>query len=191
MTTVREATLEDAQYIARIGATTFVASFAWSLPQEDVETYLQTSYSTDAIAREMSDVEHNKFFVSQADNSGSTVVTGFIQMKLGTTEPCIPDDAELCEVHRIYVDANRLGGGAGKILLDTGLRWAEDLLSRREARVPSKTRRGIWLGVWEENPKAQRFYSRFGFEKIGAHDFVTGNTRQTDEIMIKWIDDQN
>lgn len=43
----------------------------------------------------------------------------------------------------------------------------------------------LWLGVWEENVKAQGVYGRFGFERCGEHDFVMGSCVQTDWIMCK------
>jgi len=43
----------------------------------------------------------------------------------------------------------------------------------------------VWLGVWEENLKAQRAYERFGFGRAGEHDFVCGECVQTDWILMK------
>jgi RimJ/RimL family protein N-acetyltransferase len=43
----------------------------------------------------------------------------------------------------------------------------------------------IWLGVWEENFRAHKVYERFGFRKIGYHDFKIGDCVQTDWIMSK------
>jgi ribosomal protein S18 acetylase RimI-like enzyme len=47
-----------------------------------------------------------------------------------------------------------------------------------------KQRDYIWLGVWEKNDKAIRFYERFGFKRFGEHEFVLGNDRQTDWLMM-------
>lgn len=41
--------------------------------------------------------------------------------------------------------------------------------------------------VWEHNLKAQRFYMREGFEKVGSHEFVMGEERQTDWIMVRGL----
>jgi len=43
----------------------------------------------------------------------------------------------------------------------------------------------MWLGVWEENFKAQKIYERMGFRKVGQHDFKMGNCVQTDWILTK------
>jgi ribosomal protein S18 acetylase RimI-like enzyme len=34
--------------------------------------------------------------------------------------------------------------------------------------------RTLWIGVWENNLGAQRFYARHGFEKVGEHTFPVG-----------------
>jgi diamine N-acetyltransferase len=46
----------------------------------------------------------------------------------------------------------------------------------------------IWLGVWEENPKAIRFYEKNGFVAFDKHIFKFGEDEQTDVMMKKVID---
>jgi ribosomal protein S18 acetylase RimI-like enzyme len=41
----------------------------------------------------------------------------------------------------------------------------------------------IWLGVWEHNTAAIRFYERLGFEKFAMHPYYIGKDRQTDWLM--------
>ncbi len=42
----------------------------------------------------------------------------------------------------------------------------------------------MWLGVWEKNPRALRFYQKIGFQEFDKHIFTLGNEKQTD-IMMK------
>ncbi|KAL9595688.1 MAG: hypothetical protein Q9219_006284 [cf. Caloplaca sp. 3 TL-2023] len=190
---MKEATAVDAEAIAKIGRTTFKACFAYSMPEKDMQAYLEKVYTPAAILEEIALSEKNRFFVAKL-GSGESV--GFVQMKIGTTEPCIPRDASVCELHRIYVSLDRLGGGAGQLMMEHGLNWARDHLLGLERingavdginSTIDKQRLGVWLGVWEENLKAQRFYRRWGFERIGSHDFVMGETKQTDLIVVKWL----
>ena len=51
------------------------------------------------------------------------------------------------------------------------------------AIAKAKNRDYIWLGVWERNFKAIKFYERFGFKKFGEHEFVLGDDVQTDWLM--------
>ena len=42
----------------------------------------------------------------------------------------------------------------------------------------------VWLGVWEENVRAIRFYEKNGFKTFDKHVFRLGSDEQTD-IMMK------
>jgi ribosomal protein S18 acetylase RimI-like enzyme len=48
----------------------------------------------------------------------------------------------------------------------------------------------IWLGVWEHNDRAIRFYERWGFEIVGEKQFVLGGEKQCDVVMSRHIDDR-
>ena len=195
---VRDAVAADAEAIAKVGATTFANSFGHSMPAEHLQAYLAEAYTPTAIAKDLAN-EQNHFFVARLNSARAeenSKVVGFIQMKLGTTEGCIPSDVPTCELHRIYVSSDQVGGGIGQLMMGRGLQWAREQLLGSEPHngatvVPSEgakgQKAGVWLGVWEENVKAERFYRRWGFERVGAHDFAMGDTRQTDSVMIKWL----
>ena len=196
---IQNAIAADADAIANLGAATFAANFGHSVPAEHLQSYLEEAYSPAAIVKDLAD-EKNQFFVARtaAGEEGKGQVVGFIQIKLATTEPCVPTDVPMCELHRIYVSLEYIGGGTGQLLMERGIQWAREhllgsKLMGRDGDVgdggveEEKHRAGIWLGVWEENGKAVRFYQRWGFVQVGSHDFVTGNTRQTDWVMVKWL----
>lgn len=41
----------------------------------------------------------------------------------------------------------------------------------------------VWLGVWENNHRAIKFYSKNGFEKFDTHIFKLGDEEQLDWMM--------
>ncbi|RZL17332.1 MAG: GNAT family N-acetyltransferase, partial [Pedobacter sp.] len=45
----------------------------------------------------------------------------------------------------------------------------------------------VWLGVWEENPRAIRFYQKNGFMPFDKHIFKLGEDEQTDIMMKKML----
>ena len=194
----QDAVAADAEAIAKIGAMTFTNSFGYSVPADHLQAYLMTTYTPVAISKELAN-EQNRFFVARlnsARGAGNSEVIGFIHMKLGTTEPCVPSDVPTCELHRIYVSLDHLGRGIGQLMMARGLQWARDQLlgSERLSEATSVVKKGakgqkagVWLGVWEENVKAERMYRRWGFERVGTHHFLTGDTKQTDWIMVKWL----
>jgi len=59
-----------------------------------------------------------------------------------------------------------------------------------EACVAHALSRGgqtLWLWVWEQNPRAIRFYEKCGFTDVGSHPFVMGSEVQTDRVMARGI----
>jgi ribosomal protein S18 acetylase RimI-like enzyme len=64
--------------------------------------------------------------------------------------------------------------GLGQMLLDYCDQVAQE-----------KRKQNMWLGVWEKNLAAIRFYERNGFYKIDEHIFRLGDEDQTDHLMLK------
>lgn len=169
---IRPATSGDVEAIASIGSKTFTASFGWSLPAPDLRSYLESAYKPSSIARDLSDPLVD-IFVACPSNSPEMVI-GFVQLNQGTIEPSVADSERPIELQRLYVDELHHGGGVGRALLNEAERIS------REGGFKT-----MWLGVWEENFKAQKVYERSGFRKVGSHDFVMGTCVQTDWILIK------
>jgi ribosomal protein S18 acetylase RimI-like enzyme len=167
---LRLAKPQDIEAIAQLGATTFASSFGYSLPASDLQAYLETAYSLSAIAK---DLENPLIDIIVACDSNDHVI-GFVQLTQGTIEPCLADVESPIELQRLYVDERHHGGGVGRALENE----VERIAQKRGFRT-------LWLGVWEENSKAQKAYERFGFSKVGSHDFVMGTCVQTDWILMK------
>ena len=43
--------------------------------------------------------------------------------------------------------------------------------------------RALYLSVFIDNHRAQRFYARYGFEAVGRYDFMVGTHADEDIIM--------
>ncbi|MHC4791202.1 MAG: GNAT family N-acetyltransferase [Planctomycetota bacterium] len=46
----------------------------------------------------------------------------------------------------------------------------------------------IWLGVWEKNAQAIRFYEKWDFKKVGTKEFILGSDRQIDDVMERPVE---
>ena len=57
----------------------------------------------------------------------------------------------------------------------------EALVRAGVARLEALGFRHVWLGTNAQNARANAFYERLGFEKIGARTFVVGGTRVEDD----------
>ena len=121
---MQDAVAADAEPIAKIGTTTFAKSFGYSMPAEHLQAYLVETYTPAARSKELAS-EQNHFFVARLNAARAAEngeVVGFIQMKLGTTEECIPPNVPMCEIHRIYVSFDQVGGGIGQLMMERGLK---------------------------------------------------------------------
>jgi ribosomal protein S18 acetylase RimI-like enzyme len=61
---------------------------------------------------------------------------------------------------------------------------AQALMAEVENAARRRGAHELWLGVWERNPRAQAFYRKCGFEKVGTQIFVVGDDPQTDHVML-------
>ncbi len=84
-------------------------------------------------------------------------------------------DDNAVEIERIYVLHDFHGKGVAQRLYDKAIQVAR-----------LKHADFVWLGVWEENPRAIRFYQKNGFVVFDKHTFLLGTDEQTD-LMMKLV----
>ena len=161
---VRAATPADVPWLADFGEAAFRAAFADANDPADMEAYLSESFAPGRVAQELAD-PRNTFLVAEADGEPA----GYAKLRAGAPDPAVRGPRPV-ELERIY--AARPGGGIGVVLLRACLGAA--------AAAGHET---MWLGVWEENPRAIAFYRREGFTDVGTHPFVLGSVTQTDLVM--------
>lgn len=141
------------------------------MPAQDMDDYLMTSYSPEQIRKEIDDTHTYRFYVARDDHSDK--VLGFVQLNRFSDEPCLKiKPPNTIELQRIYTDSKAHSKGVGSKLMTTAIDYA--IQQHYQA---------MWLGVWEHNPKAQKFYQKHQFEKVGVHDFKMGSCVQTDWIL--------
>ncbi|EKG15356.1 hypothetical protein MPH_07407 [Macrophomina phaseolina MS6] len=170
-THIRAATKDDAAAISALGAHVFSATFGHSVPPHELDAYLTKEYSPAAIAADLANPAKNTIV---AVDASSGEVLGFAVLTRGTSEPCIDALANKVELQRIYVHPKAHGRGLGRALA-----------TKLEAMARDEGFASIWLGVWEENLSAQKAYEKWGYERVGEHDFVIGTVAQTDYILVK------
>lgn len=59
------------------------------------------------------------------------------------------------------------------------------LINKCLEEVKSMKKKTVWLGVWENNHNALKFYKKFGFDIVGSYIFKLGEQEDKDLIMIK------
>jgi ribosomal protein S18 acetylase RimI-like enzyme len=169
---IRQADLDDAELLTDLSYTTFWDAFAHHPKNapDDLAKYMQQAFSFDQIEAELADA--NSIFLI-ADIDGRTA--GYAKLIVGSIEDGVTGERPI-ELSRLYSHQEYLGQGVGQNLMDACFERAKkhghDLM---------------WLGVWEYNPRAQRFYEKNGFRVVGRHTFQLGSDPQTDLLMQKEI----
>ncbi|MCW8875571.1 MAG: GNAT family N-acetyltransferase [Kangiellaceae bacterium] len=145
---------------------TFVESFAKDNTAEDMQIYIDQSFSDAQVRKELAKDSSFFYFVINQDEP-----VGYL--KLNTGEAQSEDKlANSVEIERIYVDKNLQGQGVGQLLFSKALEFTQSAKAEY-----------LWLGVWEKNTGAIRFYQRLGFESFDTHSFYLGKDKQTDILM--------
>ncbi|KAJ6114746.1 hypothetical protein N7486_000524 [Penicillium sp. IBT 16267x] len=160
----------DAQAISSVGSQVYSETFGHSLSAEDLKSYLEEAYSPSQIAQELAD--QSKHFIVVCNKRHGVI--GFAQLTEGTTEDCVAKEQKPVELQRLYIKTEYHGLKIGKHLIAE----SEDLARN----LGYKT---VWLGVWEENIRAQGVYKRMGYVKVGYHGFKSGECVQRDHVMRK------
>ena len=167
---IRFAGADDADLIAEISRQTFYDTFAAQNSKEDMDIHMAQYYAVEKIQAELGD-PCNIFLLAYDDDR----VAGYAKLNEHIKEESNSLEKPI-EIERIYSIKEMIGKGVGKKLME------ECLVKARE-----KDKRVIWLGVWEINNRAIEFYTRWGFEKFGEHNFPVGNDPQTDWLMKRSV----
>jgi ribosomal protein S18 acetylase RimI-like enzyme len=158
--------LEDLQVLVEISVNTFISAFEKQNDPEDFKVYMATAFSKEQIKKELLD-ENTSFYLVYNEKD----LVGYFKLneKEAQTEPL---GKASIEIERIYVLDEFQGQQIGKQMLLKTIEIA------KEKRLTF-----IWLGVWEKNTAAIRFYERHGFTKFDMHSFYIGSDKQTDWLM--------
>jgi diamine N-acetyltransferase len=162
-------TLDDIHRLQMISRQTFSETFSSGNTEADMNKYLDESFSSEKLASELND-KNAAFYFAILGNK----VIGYLKLNFGTSQTELKEDNAL-EIERIYVLKEFHGKNVGQVLYEKAIGIA------RQSNVDY-----VWLGVWEENPRAISFYQKNGFVEFDRHIFKLGNDDQTD-IMMKLV----
>ncbi len=165
---IRAAGLPDLASLTQLSTDTFFETYAAYNEKDSMDRYLAENFNLRQMAAELSDPQ-NQFFLAYSGNE----LAGYIKLRTSVLLEKLKDKKAI-EIERIYVLKAFQGKNIGAALLKHSLELG--------AANGFET---IWLGVWTENPKAIRFYERWGFEIFGTHIFYFGDDPQTDYLMKK------
>lgn len=169
---IRFATPDDAAALAEVAAATFPLACPPSTTAAAIADFVATHLSAAVFAGHLADPAR-VLLVAEEDAGGP--FAGYTMLVLGDpTDPDVTGAVRLrptAELSKIYVREGGHGGGtAGRLLART--------LDAARARGAV----AVWLGTNEENVRAQRFYAKHGFERVGRKRFRLGDRYEDDFV---------
>ena len=159
---------EDIKKLQTIAKQTFTETFGSQNTAEDLAKFLNEEYDFNKLKSEVTDPESFYYFCYFNDE-----LAGYLKLNIGSAQT-ESDYPESLEIQRIYVLQKYQGQKMGLSMMQHAIAVAKKIKKSQ-----------VWLGVWEKNLKAQAFYRKSGFEKVGSHDFVLGDDIQNDYILVK------
>ena len=164
---IQKISTSEIDQLQKIGRQTFKETFSESNSEENMKNYLEEGFSKEKLTAELND-KNSEFYFAKLEEE----VIGYLKVNFGDSQTELKDSKAL-EIERIYVAKEFHGKSVGQLLYDKAIEVAKQ-----------KGSEYVWLGVWEENPRAISFYKKNGFVEFDKHIFRLGDDEQTD-IMMK------
>jgi ribosomal protein S18 acetylase RimI-like enzyme len=170
---VYPAVTADIDEIADVAAKTFPLACPASSSSQDIAAFVSANLSTAHFAEYLADPNRGVFVARDASG-----ILGYAMVIHG-----VPDDADVkqavveqpaVELSKMYVMPDAHGGMVAGALIEAAIACAHD----RQARC-------VWLGVNQENRRAQRFYTKHGFAVSGTKTFQLGRHQEDDYVMVR------
>lgn len=155
--------LEELHAIAR---QTFYETFVDENTEDNINRYLTQNFSLQQLSDELNNPDSEFYFATIKKE-----IIGYLKLNFGKAQS-VENDQDGLEIERIYILKKYHGKKVGQFLFDKTLKIAKENNSRY-----------LWLGVWEKNLRAIRFYEKNGFREFDKHLFILGNDKQTDILM--------
>ena len=168
---IRPAVAADAVDLSELAERTFRDAFSDLNTPENMDLHCAATFSP---AVQAAEIANPAIHTVVAESTGRLVA--FAQLHLHPQPPPSVSASPSVELHRIYVDQAFHGTGLAGALIAYVLEKAKE-----------QGAAAVWLGVWEHNHRAIRFYQRLGFSEVGDHVFVVGTDPQRDLVMIRFL----
>lgn len=168
MIRIRKAKIEEVPAVLELAIEVYTDTFAEHNSPENLQAFFNDVYTFEKFKEEFH--EHDSVLYIALDD---LKIIGFLRLRLNA-EVNHQLGKNHIELHRLYIHRDYQGGSVSKLFMEEALSYAKE-----------KEYEWIWLGVWEKNFRAQKFYAKFGFEKFGSHTFQMGDDPQVDWLLKK------
>lgn len=174
---LRRAQPADARALTELAAVTFPLACPPHTTAEAIAAFIELNLSEARFAEYLADPNRELLL---AEDDGETV--GYAMVVHG--DPADPDVAAAVgprptsELSKLYVLPDRHGGGLAAALIEDAVTLAVEHGALT-----------IWLGVNQENARANRFYEKHGFEIAGTKRFLVGDRYEDDYVRLRELGD--
>ncbi len=158
--------LKDLDRLLEISRETFITAFAKVNNPEDFQNYINSAFNEETLKAELLNPNSSFYFVYL-----NSSLVGYFKLNEKDAQNEAFDTRSM-ELERIYVLEAFQGQQIGKLMLLKII----DIAS-------SKRLNFLWLGVWQENKNALRFYERHNFKIFSEHPYYIGKDKQMDWLM--------
>jgi ribosomal protein S18 acetylase RimI-like enzyme len=167
---IRRATPADAHALATVAGATFALACPPGTTEANIALFIETSLSEQSFEGYLASHVHRLWL---AEEAGEPV--GYAMAVHG--EPPDPDIRAAvvvrptAELSKIYVRESHHGTGVATALMELALTEAADSGAG-----------SVWLGVNQQNIRANRFYEKQGFVLRGTRFFQVGDSTEADYV---------
>lgn len=163
---IRKCTTADLEALVQISLRTFVDAFEKDNDPDDFKAYTTMAFSESTLIEQLHNPHSAFYFLHHKDE-----LAGYFKLNEYEAQSELKGD-ETLELERIYVEKTFQGQQLGTFMLKEAMRIASKLEKKH-----------LWLGVWQKNTNAIRFYEKHGFKKFDTHPYYIGKDKQTDWLM--------
>ena len=158
--------LDELHELLEFAKSTFIEAFGDQNSEEDMMIYVNQKFTMGQIRNEFFN-ESSRFYTVK----NNSAIIAYLKLNSGDAQSEEGLDNAL-EIERLYVREDFQNQNIGLFLIDECVKIGKE-----------EGYKYLWLGVWEENIGAIRFYQRNGFQSFGKHEFKLGNDLQTDLLL--------
>lgn len=168
----------DLAELADVAARTFPLACPAAASPDDIAAFISANLSEARFAEYVADPTR-AVLIARDDTSGPRILGYAI------TIDGVPDDADVqaavtlrpaVELSKMYVLPESHGGAVSAALMRAALE-----------RAAAAGAAGVWLGVNQQNERAQRFYGKHGFAVAGTKTFRLGAGIEHDYVMTRTL----
>ena len=170
---IRPAAASDVALLHEIAAITFPLACPPDALPESIQAFIDENLSEAAFAGYLTDPGRELFI---AEDDGQAI--GYTMLVHG--DPADPDVAAVVtvrptvELSKVYVHPDHHGGGVASALVEESVRAAG-----------ARGAASMWLGVNQFNERANRFYEKSGFARVGTKKFKVGERYEDDFVRLR------